>query len=200
MTARALPANAHRHRDRGGARVRHRPSRHHARLPARARRARASARASAPHPRSRHRHRRAGDRRGEAPSAAACWRPTSTPPPCAPRAPMPGSTAPARWSTVVDADGVAARSVSARARRSISSSPISCSGRCSAWPRRCDADRARRARRAVRPAAGAGQRGARRLSRACALERRIDLDGWTTLVLVRRASRRRAVARRRPRS
>jgi ribosomal protein L11 methyltransferase len=36
--------------------------------------------------------------------------------------------------------------------------------------------------------------------RACALERRIDLDGWTTLVLVRRASRRRAVARRRPRS
>jgi ribosomal protein L11 methyltransferase len=36
--------------------------------------------------------------------------------------------------------------------------------------------------------------------RACALERRIDLDGWTTLVLVRRAGRRRAVARRRPRS
>jgi ribosomal protein L11 methyltransferase len=36
--------------------------------------------------------------------------------------------------------------------------------------------------------------------RACALERRIDLDGWTTLVLVRRARRRRAVARRRPRS
>ena len=35
--------------------------------------------------------------------------------------------------------------------------------------------------------------------RACALERRIDLDGWTTLVLVRRAGRRRAVARRRPR-
>jgi ribosomal protein L11 methyltransferase len=36
--------------------------------------------------------------------------------------------------------------------------------------------------------------------RACPLERRIDLDGWTTLVLVRRAGRRRAVARRRPRS
>ena len=36
--------------------------------------------------------------------------------------------------------------------------------------------------------------------RACALERRIDLDGWTTLVLVRRAGRRRAVARCRPRS
>jgi len=36
--------------------------------------------------------------------------------------------------------------------------------------------------------------------RACALERRIDLDGWTTLVLVRRARRRRAVARRRRRS
>jgi ribosomal protein L11 methyltransferase len=36
--------------------------------------------------------------------------------------------------------------------------------------------------------------------RACALERRVDLDGWTTLVLVRRAGRRRAVARRRPRS
>jgi ribosomal protein L11 methyltransferase len=33
--------------------------------------------------------------------------------------------------------------------------------------------------------------------RACALERRIDLDGWTTLVLARRAGRGRAVARRR---
>jgi ribosomal protein L11 methyltransferase len=41
---------------------------------------------------------------------------------------------------------------------------------------------------------------ARAAYRACALERRIDLDGWTTLVLVRRAGRRRAVARRRPRS
>ena len=34
--------------------------------------------------------------------------------------------------------------------------------------------------------------------RAFALERRIDLDGWTTLVLARRAGRRGAVARRRP--
>jgi hypothetical protein len=33
--------------------------------------------------------------------------------------------------------------------------------------------------------------------RALALERRIDLDGWTTLVLTRRARLRPAVARRR---
>ena len=49
-------------------------------------------------------------------------------------------------------------------------------------------------------AAGAGRRRAGRLSRPFALERRIDLDGWTTLVLARRAGRRGAVARRRPRS
>jgi ribosomal protein L11 methyltransferase len=36
--------------------------------------------------------------------------------------------------------------------------------------------------------------------RTFALERRIDLDGWTTLVLARRAGRGRAVARCRPRS
>jgi ribosomal protein L11 methyltransferase len=36
--------------------------------------------------------------------------------------------------------------------------------------------------------------------RTFALERRIDLDGWTTLVLARRAGRGRAVAHRRPRS
>jgi ribosomal protein L11 methyltransferase len=36
--------------------------------------------------------------------------------------------------------------------------------------------------------------------RAFPLERRIDFDGWTTLVLARRVDRRRAVARRRRRS
>ena len=54
------------------------------------------------------------------------------------------------------------------------------------------------ARRAVGPAAGAGECGARRLSRAgLALERRIALDGWVTLVLARGASRRWPLPRRR---
>ena len=53
-----------RHRDRGGAGVRHRPSRHHARLPAAARSCAEGACAAA-RARSRHRHRRARDRRGQ---------------------------------------------------------------------------------------------------------------------------------------
>ena len=101
---------------------------------------------------------------------------------------------------VVNADGVAARTVSARARRSISSSPISCSGRCSASPRRCTA-RPRPACRIVLSGLLPAQANAALAAyRAFALERRIDLDGWTTLVLARRAGRGRAVARRRPRS
>ena len=53
-----------RHRDRGGARLRDRPSRHHARLPAVAR-PRAEGASAAARARPRHRHRRVGDRRGE---------------------------------------------------------------------------------------------------------------------------------------
>ena len=64
--SRPHPAQPHRHRDRSGARLRHRPSRHHARLPAGARIAMCKRlrKKRAAHSRPRHRLRRARHRRG----------------------------------------------------------------------------------------------------------------------------------------
>ena len=117
-----IPRQPHRHRDRSRACLRHRPSRHHARLPAGARPhvqvvGRAATRAA--HSRSRHRHRRARH----------CRRPRAAPARAgdrhrrqrrsASRAPTPGSTAPAPLVEVVKADGVTAPSIrAARAVRS----------------------------------------------------------------------------------
>ena len=83
----------HRDRDRGGARLRHRPSRHHARLPVSARRHR-QGRPATQCPRCRHRQRRAGDRRGASDCIVRFWQATSISPPCAQRATMCGAIAP----------------------------------------------------------------------------------------------------------
>ena len=143
-----VPASARRHRDRGGARVRHRPSRHHPRLPARARPAlQIDEQAHAHTPASRPEEERGildlGTGSGVLAIAAARAlrrRVLATDiDPAAVRA----ARANARLNRagamveVVNADGVAARR-SPGARRSISSSPTSCSDRCSAWPRRCE--------------------------------------------------------------
>ena len=66
-----------RHRDRGGPCLRHRPSRHHGRLP-RNDRPGGAPRASAQRARPRHRQRGAGHRRGASWRIFRCWRPTST--------------------------------------------------------------------------------------------------------------------------
>jgi ribosomal protein L11 methyltransferase len=100
---------------------------------------------------------------------------------------------------VVNADGVAARKVSRRAPfdlvfANILLGPLQ---RLAAPLQRLTAPGARIVLSGLLPAQANAALAA---YRAGALERRIDLDGWSTLVLVRRASRRRAVARRRPRS
>jgi len=100
---------------------------------------------------------------------------------------------------VVNADGVAARKVSRRAPfdlvfANILLGPLQ---RLAAPLQRLTAPGARIVLSGLLPAQANAALAA---YRACALERRIDLDGWSTLVLVRRASRRRAVARRRLRS
>jgi ribosomal protein L11 methyltransferase len=100
---------------------------------------------------------------------------------------------------VVNADGVAARKVSRRAPfdlvfANILLGPLQ---RLAAPLQRLTAPGCRVVLSGLLPVQASAALAA---YRACALERRIDLDGWTTLVLVRRAGRRRAVARRRPRS
>ena len=174
----------HRDRDRGGARLRHRPPRHYARLPVGARRHR-QGRPAAQHPRRRHRQRRACDRCGARCCIVRFWRATSISPPCAPPARMCGAIAPAHV-TVIRAAGVA-RSAVRRARalrprvRQYPARPAATTG--AADP---DARCAPGAGRALRPPAGARQCGlAAYRAQGFALLRRIDLDGWTTLVLRR---------------
>ena len=65
----------------------------------------------------------------------ACWQPTSTRLRCAWHAPMRGSTASGRWSRLPRRPASPPRR-SAPRPRSIWLSPISCSSRCSGWPRR----------------------------------------------------------------
>ena len=122
-----------RHRDRGGARLRHRPSWHDARLPARARSPPARA-ATAPRARPRHRQRRArdcGGARTAQPHAGdrhRCFGGTRRARQCAAQ--------PRRRADRSCRTQTASRRTSMHARHSISSSPIFCSARSSGWQRR----------------------------------------------------------------
>ena len=85
MTATLRHIGDHRHRDRGRPCLRHRPSRHHGRLP-RDDRPRGAPRTAAQRARPRHRQRGARHRRREARAGSPCWRPTSIrSPPASPR-------------------------------------------------------------------------------------------------------------------
>ena len=181
---RARRRQPHRHRDRGGARLRHRPSRHHARLPAGARRLRQGAARPRARARRRHRHRRARDRGGAGAARAACWRATSIRVAVRDGARECAAQPRQRHRPFVRAAGVGARHARAR-RRSTSCSPTSCSGRCSGWRRRWRALVAPGARVVLSgllpPQANAALAAYR--AQGFALERRIPLDGWATLVL-----------------
>ena len=122
--------------------------------------------------------------RRPAPCGGPCSQPTSTAAPCARPAPMPRSIAPA----------VSSRWKSRRCHRT--KTPRTCPLRfhprqypaaAAATPRRAahTAHRARCACRVIRPAASQAN-AAIAAYRGLALERRIDLDGWTTPGLVRR--------------
>ena len=190
-------AQPHRHRDRSGARLRHRPSRHHARLPAGARPpvqvvARRQGRAA--HSRSRHRLGRARHRRRPRVCAGACWQPTSMRLRCAWRAPTPGSTASAPLVALVQADGVTAPAIRARAPfdlvfANILLEPLQ---RLAAPLTKIVAPGGRVVLSGLLTAQANAALAA---YRALRLERRIELDGWTTLVLRRGRSAARAVAR-----
>ena len=206
-----VPAERRRHRDRGGARVRHRPSRHHPRLPARARPAlQIDEQAHAHAPASR-RQRSAGILdlgTGSGVLAVAAARAlrrrvlATDIDPTAVRA----ARANARLNRagtmieVVKAEGVSAGKIRRRApfRSCLRQHPA----RAAAAHRRstAKADRARRPHRAVRPAAGAGERGAGRLSRLPARSGASTSTAGPRWCWCAARAARRAVARCRPRS
>jgi hypothetical protein len=177
------PGQPDRHRDRGGARLRHRPSRHHARLSAGARPdlqiAERGGKVRA-HPRSRHRQRRPRHRRGAGLAATRAGDRHRRRARCAPHAPTPGSTAPAAWSRSCTADGVTGAR-RARAPFDLIFANILLGPLQRFAAPLTAAHRARRPRRPVRPAAVAGECRDRRLSAAGARTAH-RLDGWTTLV------------------
>ena len=182
-----VPRQPHRHRDRGRARLRHRPSRHHARLPARARPPREDA----------------ARRRGSVLDVGTGTGVLAIAAAKALHRPVLASDIDARAVTIARENArlnragassrscmrpASARGASARARRSSSCSPISCSGRCSGWRRRWRGS-SRPAAASCSPACSTSQASAALAAyraRGLVLERRIALEGWVTLVLRRR--------------
>ena len=124
---------------------------------------------------------------------SACWRPISMPWRCAPRAPMRGSTAPARWSRSIKADGVTARALRERAPFDLIFANILLAA---AAALRRAADETHRAAAAMSccPACCASQANAAIAAYPrLALERRIDSTAGRTLVLGARRARRQAL-------
>ena len=191
-----VPLQPHRHRDRSGARLRHRPPRHDARLPAGARCGlQIDAQAHAHTPASRRKRARILDSaraRGVLAIAAARALQRARAGDRhrrlrreQPRAAMPSYNRAGSLLSVVMADGVGARDdPRARALRP-RLRQYSARAAANASPRHCEGS--------PRPAAASCFRAYCRSQanaviaayRPLALERRLDIDGWTTLVLVR---------------
>ena len=147
------------------------------------------------HPRPRDRQRRACHRRSARAAPSACLQPISTSARCMSRAPMRGLTALARWSKSSRRMAWRPRACTGW-RRSTWSSPISC---CEPLLRLATPLRSLVARGGHIVLSGIVPAQANAVIaayRPLALERRLDLDGWTTLVFIRRATNRLGVAAR----
>ena len=188
---RPRPGQPDRHRDRGGARLRHRPSRHHARLPARARWALqvAAPRASrSARPRSRHRQRRPRHRRrprAAPPRAGDRHRRQRRPRRARQRPPQPrGRDGGGREGRRRHGRSIRQRAPFDLVFANILLGPLQ---RIAAPLKRLVAAGGRVVVSGLLPAQANAAMAA---YRPLVLERRIDLDGWTTLVLAHRTRRR----------